>query len=518
MTDLSIGGALSLRSLFSVILVLVLTGTLLLPIGLRTPLQAPERPAAASRGVVLLVVDSLMPEALNELLREDQLKAIPFLIRHGFYWDDMVSVFPTMSVVIDSTLLTGSYPDEHGIPALVWYDPSSRRVVNYGDSPRSVGRQGLLTTLNWTLIDLNQKHLNSRVTTIHEMLERTGRRSASINLLVHRGIVRHALPLTKRSLSGPHLLALGPLISEGDGKIRIRARSFRDADVWPMIRRWLHRNPRPDLLIAYLSDLDKKVHREGPGHRRHLLEIDRRLSNLLSSFGSWEDALDRYIFIMVGDSGHAAVKRSRQYQIHLEDLLKGQRLLPPGSVLKPGKYDWIVAPNEQLAILYPVRSSSRIPTVCRRLLEHPGVDLVIRRKGREITVRSRKGSLRFQRGGPWTDPYGGSWSFTGNPEVLDLQIHPAAKRIGYRSYPDAFRQILGATGAQRSTSLLVTAREGYEFRYGPSPSHPGGGSHGSLKRREMLVPLIAGGTSDQPKHRRIVDLKAWIQNLITGSP
>ena len=150
MTDLSIGGALSLRSLFSVILVLVLTGTLLLPIGLRTPLQAPERPAAASRGVVLLVVDSLMPEALNELLREDQLKAIPFLIRHGFYWDDMVSVFPTMSVVIDSTLLTGSYPDEHGIPALVWYDPSSRRVVNYGDSPRSVGRQGLLTTLNWT--------------------------------------------------------------------------------------------------------------------------------------------------------------------------------------------------------------------------------------------------------------------------------------------------------------------------------------------------------------------------------
>ena len=43
-----------------------------------------------------------MPEALNELLREGKLKAIPFLIDRGFYWDDVISVFPSMSVVIDS--------------------------------------------------------------------------------------------------------------------------------------------------------------------------------------------------------------------------------------------------------------------------------------------------------------------------------------------------------------------------------------------------------------------------------
>lgn len=502
-----------MRNLLSILLTLILT-FLLIPVRASKPLQSPEPSPSPPRGAALFVVDSLMPEALNELLREGKLKAIPFLIDRGFYWDDVISVFPSMSVVIDSSLLTGAYPDEHRVPALVWYDPDSRRVINYGDSPRSVWKQGPSTTLQWVLEDLNQKHLSPRVSTIHETLKRAGLRSGSINLLVHRGFVTHRAPLLERTLKGPDLLALGPILSEPGVGTFFSANAFRDPDTWQIARRWLHRNPPPDFLIAYLSDLDKKVHKEGPGHRRHLLEIDRRLSDLLSSFGSWERALDRYIFILMGDSGHVPVKEDEGHQIRLEEILEGFRLLPPGSRLQPDEYDFVVAPNEQLAILYPIRSSVRIRPVIRRLLSHPGVDLVVHRDGEMITVRSRKGILRFRKGGPWTDPYGTSWTFSGNPGVLDLQVDPAKKRVGFRAYPDAFRQLLGAAGAQRSPCLLVTARTGYEFRYGTSPGHPGGGSHGSLKRREMLVPLIAGGTAVRPAHRRIVDLKAWILTLL----
>ena len=506
-----------MRNLLSILFSIILVGFLLFPVRASKPLQSPESAPSPSRGVVLFVADSLMPEALNELLREGKLKAIPFLIDHGFYWDDVVSIFPSMSVVIDSSLITGTYPDEHRVPALVWYDPESRRVINYGDSPRSLWKQGPLTTLHWVLADLNQKHLSPRVSTIHETLERTGLRTGSINLLVHRGPVSHHTPLFELTLKGPDLLALGPILSEKEesgGETFFTTNSFRDADVWRTARRWLHRNPPPDFLIAYLSELDKKVHREGPSHRQHLLEIDRRLSSLLSSFGSWEQALDRYIFILMGDSGHVPVKDDEGHQIHLEEILKGFRLLPPGSRLKPDDYDWVVAPNEQLAVLYPARPSVPTLPVQRRLLKHPGIDLVMQRDGNMITVQSRTGILRFRRGGPWTDPYGNTWTVSGNPEVLDLRIDPANKSIGYRTYPDALRQILGAAGAQRGPCLLVTARTGYEFRYGTSPSHPGGGSHGSLKQREMLVPLIAGGTTVKPAHRRIVDLKAWILSLV----
>src|SRR5690606_31597020 len=70
-------------------------------------------------------------------------------------------------------------------------------------------------------------------------------------------------------------------------------------------------------------DLDKKVHREGPNHRQHLLEIDRQPSALLSSFGSWEKALNQCIFILLGDRAQTQVKAAEKYQIHLEELLKG---------------------------------------------------------------------------------------------------------------------------------------------------------------------------------------------------
>jgi len=77
-----------------------------------------------------------------------------------------------------------------------------------------VWKQGPSTTLQWVLEDLNQKHLSPRVSTIHETLKRAGLRSGSINLLVHRGFVTHRAPLLERTLKGPDLLALGPILSE----------------------------------------------------------------------------------------------------------------------------------------------------------------------------------------------------------------------------------------------------------------------------------------------------------------
>ncbi len=190
----------------------------------------------------------------------------------------------------------------------------------------------------------------------------------------------------------------------------------------------------------------------------------------------------------MGDSGHVPVKEDEGHQIRLEEILEGFRLLPPGSRLQLER-DRLCGGSQRTAgdsLSDPFLRAD--PSRHQAAFSHPGVDLVVHRDGEMITVRSRKGILRFRKGGPWTDPYGTSWTFSGNPGVLDLQVDPAKKRVGFRAYPDAFRQLLGAAGAQRSPCLLVTARTGYEFRYGTSPGHPGGGSHGSLKRREGRAP------------------------------
>ena len=38
-----------------------------------------------------------------------------------------------MSVTIDSTLITGTNPDKHKIPGLVWYNEDEQRIINYGN-------------------------------------------------------------------------------------------------------------------------------------------------------------------------------------------------------------------------------------------------------------------------------------------------------------------------------------------------------------------------------------------------
>ncbi|MDI5789725.1 alkaline phosphatase family protein [Bacillus licheniformis] len=57
----------------------------------------------------------------------------------------MASAYPTMSVAIDSTLLTGTYPNIHRVPGLVWYNQAEQRIVNYGSdkkkSPRSASNK-----------------------------------------------------------------------------------------------------------------------------------------------------------------------------------------------------------------------------------------------------------------------------------------------------------------------------------------------------------------------------------------
>jgi len=86
-----------------------------------------------SKKVVLLVIDSLMDEPLKKAIKENKAPALAFFMEHGNYSNTLVSSFPTMSVTIDSSIITGTYPNEHKIPALIWFDTDKQRVISYGN-------------------------------------------------------------------------------------------------------------------------------------------------------------------------------------------------------------------------------------------------------------------------------------------------------------------------------------------------------------------------------------------------
>lgn len=66
----------------------------------------------------MLLVDSLMPNILEDAIRHKTVPALQFLKDRGRYWPNCVTVFPTMTASVDSSLLTGEYPDVHRVPGL----------------------------------------------------------------------------------------------------------------------------------------------------------------------------------------------------------------------------------------------------------------------------------------------------------------------------------------------------------------------------------------------------------------
>jgi predicted AlkP superfamily pyrophosphatase or phosphodiesterase len=113
-----------------------------------------------TKKVIFLMIDSLMAQAIDQGIKQKELPTLQFLIEHGQYYKDMVTSFPTMSVTIDSSLLTGTYPDGHRVPGLIWYSSDEKKVINYGTGPMEVFKHGVDPVLVDALINLNGKHLN----------------------------------------------------------------------------------------------------------------------------------------------------------------------------------------------------------------------------------------------------------------------------------------------------------------------------------------------------------------------
>src|SRR5699024_4552776 len=147
--------------------------------------------------VILLNIDSLMPHALEVATQSDRAPALKFLMEHGYYIDHLVSSFPTMSVTIDSTLLTGTYTNQHHIPGFNWFDMNNKQIYNYGTGFRETFRIGIRHTAHNMLYRLNNEHLSRKVSTIYEDLAHHGLKSASINSFVYRGNTPRRLHVPK---------------------------------------------------------------------------------------------------------------------------------------------------------------------------------------------------------------------------------------------------------------------------------------------------------------------------------
>ncbi|MCL6606248.1 MAG: alkaline phosphatase family protein [Paenibacillus sp.] len=486
-----------------------------------------------SRKVILLVTDSLMSQAIDQGIREQKLPAFQFLIQHGQYYKDLVSSFPTMSVTIDSSLLTGKYPDGHHVPGLTWYSAENKKIINYGTGPMEVLRHGISPVLADALIHLNGSHLNTKLPTLYEDLARHGLKSGSINGLIYRGDADHTLSLPnwiqgpadlpkKIRVKGPDLLSLGSLSNPFKGIDNLpdgptNRLGMNNKYSIEAVKYLIRTHKLPDFLYVYLPDLDQKLHRKGPAEMSGVKELDKQLQSLLQTFGSPEKAIKEAIFIIVGDSGMTKVLPTRQDPvIDLPALFGDDHVLRPGEKVS-NETEIILAVNETMAYVYSLKADRSLKDVANVLKKDPRIDFIAWQENEwvYVTQGSTAKQLKYKASGNLIDSYKQSWMIEQDSEVLDIKVNAASHLLDYGQYPDVLQRLSGALRSHQGKFLVVTAKPGYELVDRSSPTHINGGAHGSIQKTESLVPLIISGTNQKPKYLRIVDLKAYLLDLMT---
>lgn|GEM_PF-181249 len=488
-----------------------------------------------NKKVVLILIDSMMSELVDRSIKQNKTPALQFLLEKGQYYSEVVAPFPTMSATIESTLITGTMPDKHGIPGIAWYLQDEDRIVNYGSSLGVLMRSGIDDGAKDLLINLNNKHLNAQVTTIFEDLDKAGKTSGAVNTLLYRGNYAHQLtlpPVVNKLVDlpqviqtkGPNLFAFGQLsrpevlkkVDLSDGVLE--GLGFKDQYSMEVTQQLIKQNKQPDFLMVFLPDYDQIVHKESPSFEKGLEEVEENLQGILNSYDSWQKALDENIFIILGDHGQdKMISDQSKIGIDLNKLYSGYRVAPLGEPVKNG--DIAFGVNQRMTYVYDVHKKNLIPTLVEKAKTEPRIDMIAWEEDGWISVSSpdHEQFLRFKEGGSMKDPYGQTWEIEGDPSLIGVSIEN--NKIDYSDYPDVFNQLLGALKSHADTSkIILTAKPGYSFQSEATPIHPGGGDHGGIHKNDSLSAMIIAGTDQKPEHLRLVDLKKFILQLLTEKP
>src|SRR5437764_9473646 len=123
--------------------------------------------------LVLIVVDGMTPAAFERAVESGRAPALAFLAEHGDY-RQATSVFPSLTPVCLSSIVTGAGPDVHRIPHLVWWHREEQRIVEYGSSFAALRSAGMAQSITDTIFNMNQRHLGADAVTVYEALEDTG--------------------------------------------------------------------------------------------------------------------------------------------------------------------------------------------------------------------------------------------------------------------------------------------------------------------------------------------------------
>jgi len=436
-----------------------------------------------SRKLVLVVIDGLTPTMLEGSLGTAATPTLTAFAEAGTL-GRATTTFPSLTPVCLSSIATGTHPDVHEIPHLVWWHRGERRLVEYGSSFGAARAAGLGRTLRDTLVGMNEAHLGRGAVTVFEALADAGVRTAAVNFTAYRGRTLHrpTVPFLKPVLGPERFFFYNLFQSERTGApLSFRNRAAGSIDSYAAaVGRWLVNRDGFDFLLFYLSDYDYASHVFGPDAAAPVLErCDDAIGGLVRSAGGLEEFLERYALIVMSDHGQTTVAEVARL---------GERFR--------NEQDTLVAASNRAAHVY--RTGPRAPSaraLAERLDGEPSAEVVLFGEDDAIVARREGAELAIRDSGD---------ALTGDAAILD--------------HPDAVARAVAALRCPNAGEVVVSATEGWEFEDLGGRHHRGGGSHGSLVAGDSLVPVLTVGL-DGAEPASIVDVApAVLAHFGVGAP
>jgi hypothetical protein len=472
------------------------------------------------------------------------------LAEAGVMHESSITIFPSITPAATASIITGGYPAETGIEGASWYDEQEDQIAYYGDDFWVVAREGVKSFLRDFLVRLNGDRLKSP--TLLELVEGAGRKAASLNYLVFKGLVGHkvhiptllsllpGVPITD-CVNGPSIFSLGdfastrtmrgkPLNAGNDGLLH---RFGMDDAASGELLLELMEDGLPDFTVAYFADNDYRSHEVGPFKALDVVaHVDTMLGRAFDAAGGLERVLQDTYILITSDHGHSEVLGDRdRAAIRLHETLHAFRQATLGKPWEDND-EIMICPNMRSAQIYLREARSRHEVDARQLqliidnvLSDARVDQVlwrtqdVRPAARGYSMLTSRGGLEFWRGADGTerarDGFGGEWSWRGRLDVLDAFVDDDGE-IVWGDYPNAFERIAGALDHPHSATVWVTAKPGCEFEVPGTAAHLAGGSHGALHRLESECPVILAGPErvSLPRQMRSIDIAPLCLSLL----
>ena len=502
-------------------MVIIVLTVMLITLAITVPASAEE---GAIKRTIVFSIDSINALSFKYAIDNGYCPNIKWLIDHGAYYENAVSVLPSVSISSDFSILTGAHPGKHNILGWMWYNKSEGKYYSIDGSriydPFEYGK--VVASKNWmsneteTLFEVLEKETNGKAYTsalgtfaskgvdysiiqspVFELIPRIY--GAIFGSKVHEGPYQSSLSTPAKGSSGDvtmytadigditnffFLCQMNRLLSEGVIDTIIFLNMIYDV--------WKSKDYENSLIYVWISGSDASGQLSG-GKSEAMLRsyqiVDAKV-RITMAFCKWWGIGDETMFVISGNHG------IKGWNDRFFERIGYRGLLPLYDDVLASGLNYV---SGNRGIYFPDATMEELEELSSEIIQDRFVDFVIYKNEEDrIIIRGKSGigELTVENWGKkmgdtqytyrvikGNDPLNRGDELAYSP-FYGLKIDELHKQEGLSApiqYPDAIERIIGLFCSENVPDLIITI------------GGEAGGQHGDLGYEESVTPLVFGG-------------------------